>query len=47
MLFRSHKAVKDGRIYDLGGRRIPMPGKGIIVVKGKKYVVDKSNQIIR
>lgn len=39
------KAVRNGKVYDLGGRRIPMPGKGIIVVKGKKYVVDKYNQI--
>ena len=35
------RAVKDGRVYDLGGRRIPVPGKGIILVKGKKIIVDK------
>lgn len=35
------KGVKNVRTYDLGGRRIPMSGKGIIVVKGKKYVVGK------
>ena len=32
---------KGVKTYDLGGRRIPMSGKGIIVVKGKKYVVGK------
>lgn len=30
---------KNGRIYDLNGRRLTKPGKGIIVVDGKKILV--------
>ena len=29
---------KDGKIYDLQGRRVSRPGKGIYIVNGKKMI---------
>lgn len=31
--------AKDGVIYDLSGRRVQNPGKGLYIINGKKYVV--------
>ena len=32
------RVPKDGKIYDLQGRRVSRPGKGIYIVNGKKMI---------
>lgn len=36
---KADAAAKDQKIYDLSGRRVMNPGKGLYIINGKKYVI--------
>ena len=35
---KNKEEIKEDNVYDLGGRRVTSPGKGVYIERGKKFI---------